>query len=647
MAERDQAPRSPEVSGSFGATGAEIPRMPLRVVVLSELLPRDLRTGGSSERRERIAVDRRTFDEVMADFAPRVRLDVPDRLSGGSEPLIVELALDRLKSFRPEAMAAQLPATRDLLAAREALVSFRDGRSRLADVKAVLAALEAGSRVTDSILRTLEAPAAAPPAAAEPAAEPPAPAPAEGDLDALLEMVDAPAPGAGPRSAGPRSAGVERLEGLIRHLARSERAGETVDRRTLEGALGEIDTALGAQIDEVLHHPELRRLEAAWRGLRFFTDRTDFDRTDRTDFDDRVRIEVIATGRETLLANFDELVQLPESRGTNGSEQPVAFAVVDLQLDRTPEDVELLRALSHRAASLSAPVLIGLSAAFLGLERAGELAGRCGLRDVFSGPEYSKWQGLRESGPSRWLGAIFNRFLLRPDYGGEGLETRGFPYTETLAADADQYRAWGNPVWSLAALATRSFARLGWCTDLMGQRAGGMLEDLAVRLYPRQGGQPVALPLETAVPDAVERDLSANGVMALSAAGGRDRAVLRFAPTVHQPGHYQDPGDRARARLQSTLPFQMFVGRSLDYALLLERTLVPGRSGEAIAADFDRALRDLLGTAGPVPADAVRVAVLANQEDPSLQDLQLVLEWPGFQSLPGAGTITFRWPLAV
>ncbi len=173
-----------------------------------------------------------------------------------------------------------------------------------------------------------------------------------------------------------------------------------------------------------------------------------------------------------------------------------------------------------------------------------------------------------------------------------------------------------------------------------------MLENLPVRLYPRPGGQTVAFPLETVVPDAVERDLSDNGVMALSAALNRDRASLRFAPTVHQPEHYQDPGDRARAKLQSTLPFQMFVGRSLNYAMLLERILVPGRGAEEISADFDRALRDLLATAGPVPQDAVQVAVLPNEEDASRQDLELVLRWPGFHSLPGAGTIRLRWPLA-
>jgi type VI secretion system ImpC/EvpB family protein/type VI secretion system ImpB/VipA family protein len=629
MTDQEQPPRPPEVEASFGDAKLEIPSMPLRVVVLSELTPRDLRTGASTERRELIPIDRQTFDEVMTGFGLRVFLDVPDRLSGGSEPLIVELALESLKSFRPEAIAAELPSTRDLLQVRAALVALRDGRSALSDVRAVLDSLETRSQVAAGILRALEGPA---PATAEPASVAPATEPAaEGGLDALLEMVEAPA-----ADSGPRPADLDRLEGLIRLLMRSERAAEPVQSRAVDAALVELDAALGTQIDEVLHHPELRRLEAAWRGLRFLTDRTDFE--------EEICIELIASGRDTLVETFDHLVELPESQGL--SERPVSFVVLDQLLDRTPEDMELLQGLSHRAASLSAPILTGAGAAFLGLERAGDLGRRSGLRDVFAGPEYTKWQGLRESGPSRWLGLVFNRFLLRPGYGPGELETRGFAYTETPGADPDAHRAWGNPVWGLAALATGSFARLGWCTDLMGQRAGGMLENLAVRLYQRPGGETISFPLETVVPDAVERDLSANGVMALSAALNRDRASLRFAPTVHQPEHYQDPADKARARLQSTLPFQMFVGRSLNYAMLLERILVPGRGPEAISADFDRALRDLLATAGPVPQDAVQVAVLPNEEDASLQDLQLVLRWPGFQSLPGAGTIRLRWPLA-
>ena len=152
--------------------------------------------------------------------------------------------------------------------------------------------------------------------------------------------------------------------------------------------------------------------------------------------------------------------------------------------------------------------------------------------------------------------------------------------------------------------------------------------------------------METVLSDAVERDLTANGVMALTAKLNGDKAVLRFAPSVHSPGHYQDPTDKARARLQSTLPFQMFVGRVINYAMLIEGRLVPGRTAEQIAADYDRALRGLIGSAGAVPPDAVQVAVVPNEDDTSRQDLHLRVRWPGFQSLPGSGELELRWPLA-
>jgi hypothetical protein len=172
-----------------------------------------------------------------------------------------------------------------------------------------------------------------------------------------------------------------------------------------------------------------------------------------------------------------------------------------------------------------------------------------------------------------------------------------------------------------------------------------MIEDLPVRVYERPGAEAVSFPLETALSDDVERDLTLNGVMTLTSPLDSDRAFLRFAPSVHAPQHYQDASDKARAKLQSTLPFQMFVGRLLNYAMLLEGTLVPGRGAEQISAGYDHALRSLLGSAGRPEADAVKVAVLPNEQDPSTMDLYLRVRWPGSQSLPGAGELELRWPL--
>jgi type VI secretion system protein ImpC len=426
-----------------------------------------------------------------------------------------------------------------------------------------------------------------------------------------------------------------RLDALVRHLVSSQRTSDRVDGKAVDAAVREIDAAIAQQIDEVLHHPEMRRLEAAWRGLRFLTDRTDFEHP--------VHIDVICAGREEMLSIYDELIHTPEAQGL--STEPVSFVVVDQIFDKTPEEIDLLNALAERGAALSVPVLTSVGAPFLGLSRPAELARTSGLAARFKGPEFVKWNGLRESGASRWLGVVFNRMLLRPAHGPADKDPQSYAHVESIPSGADEIRAWGNPVWALASLCTRSFARIGWCTDIMGQRAAGTVEDLPLRLYERPGAENASFPLEAIITDEVERDLSNNGTMTLSAALNGDKAFLRFAPTVHTPQHYQDPSDKARARLQSTLPFQMFVGRLINYAMMIEGSMVPGRGAEQIAAGYDRALRGLLATAGAVPPDAVAVAVPPNEADPSRHDLHLKVRWPGFQSLPGAGDLELRWPL--
>lgn len=581
-----------------GETAPEsFPVMPLKVVALAELNPRGLTGSPSPAGTKRIQVDRSSFNDVLKEFSLRLSLAVRDRLGGSPEPLILDIPLPDLKSFRPEAVALHIPGARGLLALRENLEALRQGKTTYGEVHPRLAALAADPAVPPAVRQAL--------AGSETRvlpSPPPASAPLPGGLESLLAQVDAP-------SSAAAGAAMASLDGFIKDLVRSGGHALPLDSKTLAGAIQALDTAITAQTAEVTGHPEFQRLEAAWRGLRFFIERTDFEK--------EIRLEVVATGRETLLQVFDELVYGPESQGI--SPEPIGFILVDQPFQNTPQDLETLQALAERGAALSAPVLAVAGAGLLGLEPGQERLPDS-LRQRFGTDAYAKWRGLRESGPSRWLGLIFNRFLLR-----EGL--------------------WGNPSWAFAVLAVRSFARSGWCTDLMGQRPSGTLEDLPLRELSIRSGEPVPFPLEFLISDQSERDLTEAGVMTLSAAPGTDKAFLRFAPSVHAPAHYQDPLDKARAKLQSTLPFQMFVGRVINFALLIERQIVPGRTGDQVTAAYTEALRSLIGTAGAVPADAVQVEVLAGEQDPSTHDLKLKLRWPGFQSLPGAGDLELRWPL--
>ena len=46
---------------------------------------------------------------------------------------------------------------------------------------------------------------------------------------------------------------------------------------SIEAIIAEIDRKLTEQINQILHHPELQRLEAAWRGLHYLVTNTETD----------------------------------------------------------------------------------------------------------------------------------------------------------------------------------------------------------------------------------------------------------------------------------------------------------------------------------------------------------------------------------
>jgi type VI secretion system protein ImpB len=76
-----------------------------------------------------ISVD--NFDERMKGVEPRVRLEVPNKLSGEGQ-LKMELKFQGLKDFSPAEIAKQVPALAKLLEARTQLanlITYMDGKS--------------------------------------------------------------------------------------------------------------------------------------------------------------------------------------------------------------------------------------------------------------------------------------------------------------------------------------------------------------------------------------------------------------------------------------------------------------------------------------------------------------------------------------
>jgi len=102
--------------------------LPLKLMVMGdysngqELRPLSQRT--------KINVDRNNFDSVLAEFAPDLKMAVPNTLSEDGSQTVIELKLRNLKDFEPEQVARQIPQLRALLAMRNLL---RDLKSNLLD----------------------------------------------------------------------------------------------------------------------------------------------------------------------------------------------------------------------------------------------------------------------------------------------------------------------------------------------------------------------------------------------------------------------------------------------------------------------------------------------------------------------------------
>src|SRR4051812_39885095 len=66
------------------------------------------------------------------------------------------------------------------------------------------------------------------------------------------------------------------VQAFITEMLSPGRALERVDKSMADAMIAEIDKRLSAQVNEILHHPEVQKLESAWRGLKFTIDRVDF-----------------------------------------------------------------------------------------------------------------------------------------------------------------------------------------------------------------------------------------------------------------------------------------------------------------------------------------------------------------------------------
>jgi type VI secretion system protein ImpB len=129
--------RPPRVHIAFDVetgTGLQKVELPFMVGVLADLSGQSDGSIQPLKQRAFVPIDRDNFQEVLHKAAPRLALKVPDRLTDSGGRLPVELRFRHLDDFRPDRVAEQIPALRELLTMRQQftqLLSKLEGNDRL------------------------------------------------------------------------------------------------------------------------------------------------------------------------------------------------------------------------------------------------------------------------------------------------------------------------------------------------------------------------------------------------------------------------------------------------------------------------------------------------------------------------------------
>ena len=462
--------------------------LPLRVVAVTDLLPRAEHHAGANAPDRPIRVDPAEFDALFQALQPKCALEVESVLKDGAR-VRVDFAPRSMKDFRPDGLVQEIPLLRSLMDGRRVLDQLRQGTTSVEAAGSELARLWNHSPFVARVLGGVEL---KPAPGRMPAAPKAAPATSDDDVARILDMVDtgtrtdeaptpvAPAspapPPSAPNSPGSPNGSGGRFGAFIAAVAHSGK--DEPGARPDEG-IRLIDEALSLQLGAIVQDPEFRRLEQAWRGLHLLASRTPKN---------GVKLEMVNARPDEEAAALQRAID-----AAPGIEPPVSFAVVDLDVDGSAPAFARLREVADVAEANAVPVITNASAGLLGhddLEAIDRLDNKQGL---FDAPERAPWRAEANRPAMLWVALAMNRILARAPYDKRTSRIREAQIGEK-PADPAEATVWLSPCWAVATLAMKSFEKFGWPCRVTGAPDGGIIEDLPVRDYQVPGtGETVAI----------------------------------------------------------------------------------------------------------------------------------------------------------
>jgi type VI secretion system protein ImpC len=368
----------------------------------------------------------------------------------------------------------------------------------------------------------------------------------------------------------------------------------------VDSYVADIDTVLGAQMDEILHSKEFQELESTWRGLQFLIDNTEFSKP--------IKIELLDVSKEELFDDLNEAAMEEGYEKSSGLYQhlywnaydkvgghPYTSIIADYQFDQSPQDIKFMQHLSVLGETAQIPFIANAGAKFFGENDFNDVMNNRFLAEqVNDGAEYTAWRAFRDDDRSKYVGLTLPRFLGRLPYSAEAEPTKNFNYSENVYKDGKDNSLWSPASYALASNMIKSFEKWGWSVKIVGVDSGGRVESLPTPTYEEHGEKKVKVPLEASVGQAKDSELCELGFIPLAHWDRTDYACFFEVPSANRPKTIKNnPEATANNQVGARLQYTMLVTRIAHYLKYRQLSFVGKNAG---AGEIEKDLKNWLDT---------------------------------------------------
>lgn len=365
------------------------------------------------------------------------------------------------------------------------------------------------------------------------------------------------------------------LEAFVAELLEPARQTEKVGAGVIDDMIANLDAKLCRQVDEIMHNERFQKLESAWRSLKFLVDRTDFRENNK--------LEILSVSKEKLLEDFEDAPEITRSGlykaiytaefGQFGG-QPFGTIIGNYEFNPGSQDIKLLQSIAAVSAMAHAPFIAAAGPQFFGVDSFADLPNLKDLQAVFEGPQFTKWNGFRETEDARFVGLTLPHFLLRTPYGEDTVPAKTFRYNEGVSG-GNQNFLWGNAAFAFASRLSDSFAQYRWCANVIGPQGGGTVDDLPIYNYEAMGEIQTKIPTEVLISERREFELAEQGFIALTMRKNTDNAAFFSANSCQKPKFFGNDKEGKDAELNyklgTQLPYIFVVSRLAHYIKVIQR----------------------------------------------------------------------------